>query len=59
MMFWWIIIVCLVVFSGIAISKQGSFSKDRVESPLEIAKKRYASGEISKEEFDQIRKDIG
>ena len=29
------------------------------ESPLEILKKRYARGEITKEEFEQMKKDIG
>ncbi len=29
-----------------------------VESSLEIAKRRYVTGEISKEEFEEIRKSI-
>lgn len=28
------------------------------ETPLEILQKRYARGEISKEEFEQIRRDL-
>ena len=28
------------------------------ESPLDILRKRYARGEISKEEFDMMKKDI-
>lgn len=28
------------------------------ERPLEIAKRRYAAGEITREEFEQIRRDL-
>lgn len=29
-----------------------------LESPMEILRKRYAKGEITREEFEQIKKDI-
>jgi putative membrane protein len=29
------------------------------ESPLDIAKRRYAAGEITPEEFEKIKRDIG
>jgi len=28
------------------------------ESPIDILKRRYAQGEITKEEFDKMRKDV-
>jgi putative membrane protein len=32
--------------------------KEGSESPQEILKKRYAKGEITKDQFEQIKKDI-
>lgn len=43
-------------------NRRGSWRRDSEqrysESALEILNKRYASGEISKEEFDQMKHDI-
>lgn len=33
--------------------------KPTQESPLDIARRRYASGEISAEEFERLKKDLG
>jgi putative membrane protein len=31
----------------------------QADSPLEILKRRYARGEVSKEEFEEKKKDLG
>ena len=38
--------------------KRPSERQTHLESPIDILKRRYARGEISKEEFDQMRKDL-
>jgi putative membrane protein len=37
---------------------RGSQRPQTDEAPIEIAKRRYASGEINKAEFDRIRHDL-
>ncbi|MEJ2055182.1 MAG: SHOCT domain-containing protein [Calditrichaceae bacterium] len=57
----WIIILALIVWVVIRLtgnnqSKQQPTSSG--ETPMEILKKRYAKGEITKDQFEQIKKDI-
>lgn len=59
-LFWVVIIVLilLVVANG---SKRNQYLKHNFpsqETAVEILKKRYARGEITKEQFDQMKKDI-
>jgi len=56
--FWLIIIVVIVwvifQFKG---DSYGHY-RSRTESPLDILKKRFASGEIDKAEFEKMKKDL-
>jgi putative membrane protein len=56
MILFWGIIIGLIVWAITRFSKRdGSESRNNA---LDIAKERYAKGEISKEEFDQLKKDL-
>jgi len=46
-----IVLCCLFMFRGFPGRGEG-------DSPLDILKKRYAKGEIDKETYEQIKKDI-
>jgi putative membrane protein len=52
----WGAIVGLVVWGVKRLTERGGSEGKR--SPLDIAKERYARGEISREEFEQIKKDL-
>lgn len=58
----WIVIVQLVLAIGIAwiiVQWVKLFSKKKeTRPPLDIAKERYAKGEITKEELDEIKRNL-
>lgn len=60
MMILWIVIVGLIVWGIVALIRRGSSKSNGTEdkTPLDIVKERYAKGEISKEEFERIKKDL-
>jgi putative membrane protein len=60
---WWIFgvvfwggLIALVVWGVTRLTKRGDTASKR--DPLDIAKERYAKGEITKKEFEQIKKDL-
>lgn len=60
MMIVWIFIIALIVWGVIALAKHSSSSSDTPQKhdPLDTAKERYAKGEISKEEYETIKKSL-
>lgn len=58
-MFMWIIFIGLIGLLIYLIARASKGGDRMAETPLEILKKRYARGEITKEDFDRMKKDIG
>ena len=51
-------IILLIVWLVRRVNYSGETSKTDVGNALEILKQRYAKGEISKKEYENIKKDI-
>ncbi len=59
MFFFWILIIAAVVLGVRWFIDQGKLKGSSVEeTPLGILKKRYASGQIDKEEFETMKRDL-
>ena len=56
--FFLILLGLAIFFVFFAISKSKIFKGTAEDTPLEILKKRYAKGEITKEEFENMKKDL-
>ena len=60
--FMWLIILILVgvgIYILLQVSKSKGSGDSIDEQPLDILNKRYARGEIDKEEFEQKKRDLG
>ncbi len=58
MIFWWGLFILGIAALVKWISGSGASNKNSEDSPLEILKRRYARGEISKEEFKSLKQDL-
>ncbi len=55
---WFIpVFIILVIYFLMRNSRQTKIGGD-AETPIELVKRRYARGEITKEQFEQMKKDI-
>ncbi|MDI6742884.1 MAG: SHOCT domain-containing protein [Smithella sp.] len=60
-MFMWVIfliVVGVLIYFIVQAQKTKGQTPAQGESPLDILKKRYAKGEISKEDFDRMKHDL-
>lgn len=53
----WVGLIVILVWGVMKLGKGGD-TTSRKDDALDIARERYAKGEISKEEFEQIKKDL-
>lgn len=60
MVIFWIFIILGLVFAARWLLAQGKAKKDGTgsQSALEVLKMRFARGEISREEFERMKKDL-
>lgn len=59
LLFWVLIIIGIILVITWAVSKsKGARGKPQEESVLDILKKRYARGEISREEFEEKKREL-
>ncbi len=62
--FWTVIIAAVVIIALVLIlnrtggTRQNKFEVNQGDTPMDILKKRYALGEITKEEFEEMKKEL-
>lgn len=61
LLFWGLIIGGVILLAGWVASyvRQPAMATPAQESPLDIIKMRLAKGEITKEQYDQLKQDLG
>jgi len=57
MIIFWGSVIALIIWGVSRWTKRGDSGGK--PTPLEIARERYARGEITREQFEQIKKDLG
>jgi putative membrane protein len=56
LVFWALVVVGIVAL--IRFATGGAARRGGVETPLEILRRRYVTGELTKEQFEQMKRDV-
>lgn len=65
MLLFWVVVIALAYFAIRAVIRPGSFRSEanppvnRNQTPLDILNERYARGEITREEYINMKSDLG
>jgi len=62
MMIFWVLVVAGIVWAIIAVSRnagQTGQTATRVETPVDVLRRRFAAGEINKEQFEEMKRALG
>lgn len=57
MIIFWALVILGIVYV-VKLASRGPKGADKEESALDILKKRYAKGEITKEEYERMKEDL-
>lgn len=57
-LFWVLVILGIIYLVKLVVGVGAGKKGTDTETPLEILKRRYAKGEVTKEQFDQMKEDI-
>jgi len=58
MVIFWVIVIGLIIWAVTSYTSGRGPETGSKKDALDIARERYAKGEISKEQFEQIKKDL-
>lgn len=58
MIFFWLIILLIVFYIVLRLVKNHESISNTKTDPIDIAKERFAKGEITKEQFAEIKKEL-
>jgi putative membrane protein len=56
--FFWVAVIALIVWAIVNQNRRQNYPPQQHETALDILKKRYARGEINKDEFEEKKKDL-
>ncbi len=61
MLAFWVLIIVGVIWLVVTLTRsgQGVASASSATKPLDTLRERYAKGEITKEQFEEIKRDLG